>query len=732
MAPSQELDDNINIIAALLHDVSLMHGVVFNKRALRLTVQTVRRRTRSEGLSFITKTMPRLGKALDKALTCTQRLNSSGLRFKPQSGSDLPRFLGEFFNRVLDRNGYVLQDPCPESIRVLRFITQVYYKYEEPYTEEQEQRVLAKFERTEQELSDVTSTLNQVECDVNCILPTSRRNPERYLQKGDFRKHAGTITHRIPEHTFESLARSVVLPLIQQNSAIRETGEVRPRSGGTSVEELTGKSKPGTPISTSDSSQYTESASDIRDPKGTRLTSGRQCRVVREAKILLQRLFSNFDPYDIDPRHGPGAVATKQKLWAKYSWTNVSQNITEVYPLDAYYYASLGHICDRFDRFKSVECRDLPARVILVPKDSRGPRLISCEPVDYQWIQQGLGRAIVRWTEDHWLTKHNVFFTDQLPNRLGALIGSASGRYATLDLNEASDRVTVSLVRLLFPSHIFRCLMACRSSSTQLPNGKVLKLQKFAPMGSALCFPVLALCVWSLLTAAASDTSTQEGTLVYGDDVIVPTEFTGDAINVLESFGLKVNHDKSCTAGFFRESCGMDAYKGYNVTPVRIKTVWTSTPSSDCYESWIAYANSFYRLQCFNTYELIVARLLKIYGEIPDEGLHLAVPSLIETPENGRPKRSRTHRDFQKKKWYVWSPKASKVRHVSDGWELLLRWFAEVANSRNRDRRAEIAAGREVPNLLRDPNWADFRPEEELRVCSYTQRGASMLVKRWR
>jgi hypothetical protein len=329
---------------------------------------------------------------------------------------------------------------------------------------------------------------------------------------------------------------------------------------------------------------------------------------VRESRILLSRLLDSFDPKDIVPRHGPGAVATKQQLWSKYLWTNVSAKITERYPLDEYFYACLGHVCDRY-RDIAITDLDLPAKVILVPKDSRGPRLISCEPVDYQWIQQGLGRALVRHVESHWLTKHNVFFSNQQTNRFGALLGSLNGEYATLDLKEASDRITVSLVRLLFPEHISMYLLSCRSSSTVLPDGTVLPLQKFAPMGSALCFPIMALCIWAILTAPlVSDTEsdTREGIAVYGDDVIVPSHYVGDAIELLEAFGLKVNRAKSCIKGFFRESCGMDAFKGSDVTPTRLRTVWSSSPSPESYTSWIAYANSFWDKKYYHTYDYIV------------------------------------------------------------------------------------------------------------------------------
>jgi hypothetical protein len=441
--------------------------------------------------------------------------------------------------------------------------------------------------------------------------------------------------------------------------------------------------------------------------------------VIREARILLSNLFSSFDPYDITPRHGPGVVATKQRLWNKYRWSNVSGRITEVYPFDAYFCASPGHVCDSYKNFDVLGDTDHSAQVLLVPKDSRGPRLISCEPVDFQWIQQGLRSAIYRLVETHELTKFNVFFTDQGPNQRGALLGSKLGRYATLDLKEASDRVHLDLVRLLFPEHLHRFLEAARSQSTLLPNGEKLKLNKYAPMGSALCFPIMALTIWAILTANTGDADTRESILVYGDDVIVPTAYAESAINILEAFGLKINQAKSCTQGFFRESCGVDAFQGVDVTPVRIRTVWDTTPRPDVYTSWIAYANSFYDKRCYHVYEYIVSKLEAVYGPIPNDDMQLACPSLRESSARKEQFKARSNKSLQKREYKVRVVKSPSVHQEIDGWSMLLRYFTEFHSSPTPPH-----GNREDTNVLhvRTPSA----------VGQYTKRHTSMLVWRWR
>jgi len=657
MVTIKSLDDSKNIIAALLLDVHNVHGVVFNKSAYRKTLNKVLRRVDREGLSFLTKTLPRLGKCLDKALAGQYLMTKSQHRFKTMAGSELPIFMGELFSQVFSLDGEVLPEPCTKCVQTLRDVLYLFYKYELPYNDEEESAVLSSFKKTEETVSN-NSTL------------------------------------------FAAMH--------------------------TAVEHIT----------------HTRRSYDANHKKTT-------TEVIREAKILLSGVFSSFDLDNIVPKHGPGVVATKQKLWDKYLWSNVSDNITRHYPLDAYFYASLGHVCDRLESISLIQARDLPARVILVPKDSRGPRLISCEPVDYQWIQQGLGSAIVRHVESIELTKFNVHFTDQEPNRRGALLGSMTGRYATLDLNEASDRVSLDLVRLLFPPNITVRLEACRSSSTVLPDGEELKLTKFAPMGSSLCFPVLALITWAILTAGAPDADTRDGILVYGDDVIVPTTYVADAIEHLESFGLKINRDKSCTKGSFRESCGMDAFKGVSVTPVRLRTVWSSTPSPNVYTSWIAYANSFYDRSYFTLYDLIVDNLHHTYGAIPDEAMHLACPSLREVTEANKPKLRRLNKNLQKFQYKVLDVKAKSVIHDIDGWSMLLRYFTEGAKTNSslpelHDEamsRIDWQVARRIltfehtcrPSAIAVRGFDSLSNESDpFSVSSYTYRRASMLVRRWR
>jgi len=252
-----------------------------------------------------------------------------------------------------------------------------------------------------------------------------------------------------------------------------------------------------------------------------------------------------------------------------------------------------------------------------------------------------------------------------------------------------------------------------------LPNGEILKLLKFAPMGSSLCFPILALTIWSILTAAAPDADTREGILVYGDDVIVPTAFAEDAMKRLESFGLKINRDKSCISGLFRESCGADAFKGVNVTPVRFRTVWSSLPSPEVYVSYIAYANSLRRRSYYTTYEVIVGGLHHVYGAIPATDMALPCPSLDEVPEHQRPNKRRVNKDLQQSQWLVREIKSPTLDVEIEGWSMLLRFMTEAHNPRLSPASCRASS-------------TPYGEEQTFSVRSYTRRRTSRFVRRWR
>jgi hypothetical protein len=326
-------------------------------------------------------------------------------------------------------------------------------------------------------------------------------------------------------------------------------------------------------------------------------------KLLKEMRRIIGRVLCNTDPRQIRPSHGGGATACRTRNEDKHHTLRYFKQLDDVYPYDDLFFYSPSHLIDRMDRLEDAPVGIPEARVCLVPKDSRGPRVISCEPAELMFAQQGLMRLMYGVLETHPMTAGRINFTDQSINRQLARQASIANEYATIDLSDASDRVSLNLVELVFPQDWVDCFKACRSGTTVLPDKSVVKLNKFAPMGSSCCFPVEALVFWACVEAKKrieaidcfhGDRPAMERffriypTFVYGDDIIVPAEYYGRAVEGLEQIGLLVNKTKSYSDGPFRESCGGDYHKGMDVTPVRVRKPLVSSENGIVYNADLA------------------------------------------------------------------------------------------------------------------------------------------------
>lgn len=283
------------------------------------------------------------------------------------------------------------------------------------------------------------------------------------------------------------------------------------------------------------------------------------------------------------PKHGPGATADKLKGNGKYRSMKWFRRLDLVFPYCDYAVGSITEMEYQDDSDEYFE-DEIPVKVIAVPKTLTKPRIIAVEPTAFQYTQQALLRSLVTRIEEEGRDfVPNVRFTRQDVNQHLAMEGSKGAGYATLDLKDASDRVTAKLAHLLLKRHkiLSRAVFSCRSSRANV-EGEVIPLRKFASMGSALCFPIEATAFYTIAVAALVWQSGKpvnkrlirdcaEKVHVYGDDIIIPDDEVDVVIDWLEAFGLLVNRRKSFWTGKFRESCGMDAYDGYNVTPTYVR-----------------------------------------------------------------------------------------------------------------------------------------------------------------
>ena len=356
----------------------------------------------------------------------------------------------------------------------------------------------------------------------------------------------------------------------------------------------------------------------------------------RDALNVLDAKIYNLD---IVPRHGPGAVAERLRGNAKFDLRTWPARLEAEFSFSAF-----GIPNPRYHELVDVCCtvqfperdEELPSRVILVPKTMKTPRVIAAEPAALQYMQQAIMQSLVPLLEGDPVCGPMIGFTDQSINQGMARVASVDQELATLDMSEASDRVSLRQVSSLlqFFPNAERAFRAVRSEKAVLPTGEVLPLRKFASMGSALCFPAEAMCFLSAIFIGIERSMLRRGVLrqrltrkeilsfhgrvrVYGDDILIPVDCVSDVVQVFQSLGWKINQTKSFWTGKFRESCGGDFYDGSDITPIRIRRM---PPASqrDVSEvvSWVSSRNQLYMAGFWRTagyLDRVLGSILKFY-----------------------------------------------------------------------------------------------------------------------
>lgn len=228
-------------------------------------------------------------------------------------------------------------------------------------------------------------------------------------------------------------------------------------------------------------------------------------------------------------------------------------------------------------------------RVTVVPKNWKTYRVISMEEVGLMFAQQGAMTAIFDYLKGGYTEfAHHYCVNTEARNRHLAKLGSITGEYSTLDMSAASDSVPLDLVTHWFNESCLVWLVMLRSKFAVLHNDQdgrkthesLIEVKKFAPMGSALCFPIECIVFGAIVEAVLRKHFGRNHHLiwyVYGDDLVIPTVIVDDVIERLTQLGFRVNCEKSFynvrdekSQNLFRESCGGEYLNGIDVTPPRI------------------------------------------------------------------------------------------------------------------------------------------------------------------
>lgn len=225
------------------------------------------------------------------------------------------------------------------------------------------------------------------------------------------------------------------------------------------------------------------------------------------------------------------------------------------------------------------------SRATTVPKDSSKDRMIAVEPTLCTFFQQGLMKMLYSRLEKVGLDVGTL----QHEHRIKAMEASVTCLQATIDFSNASDMVSMELVKWIFPHDWFNALCFVRTDRMSVSDIEV-DLPMIGTMGNATTFPVETLVFWSLGVASAMVRSEYLGTMdsnplrmlsqvwerncvsVFGDDVILPSAIASSYIELCEWLGLVVNKGKSYFGlEGFRESCGGDYFHMRNVRPLYLR-----------------------------------------------------------------------------------------------------------------------------------------------------------------
>jgi hypothetical protein len=252
-------------------------------------------------------------------------------------------------------------------------------------------------------------------------------------------------------------------------------------------------------------------------------------------------------------------------------------------------------ICGEFGRVMR------SSRLTFAPKNAEVSRAIQPQPSVNMEFQKGIDALqVMRLKEFYGI---DLRIQSRLNQEL-ARRGSRTGRMGTIDLESASDRNSITMLREVLHPVVFRWLSLGRLPEVEYPNGEVEPLHMFSTMGCGFTFSLqtvlycaVVAAVYRLLEIPMARPRTElvapyrfwdhysdpprhvvrdHGNYgVFGDDIIVLAEAYGLVCRSLEFLGHKVNATKSFNEGCFRESCGADWFNGTNIRGVYCKSLKT-------------------------------------------------------------------------------------------------------------------------------------------------------------
>lgn len=448
--------------------------------------------------------------------------------------------------------------------------------------------------------------------------------------------------------------------------------------------------------------------------------------VQRTADTIVS-LLGRFEPTEWRTRHGPGAVSDRKRGESKYDFPHWPEKLDRVFPFSDFAFHS--HVewaafwNERDGLLAPFLDHEPPSKLIAVPKELKAPRLIASEPTCHQWCQQAIADFLAQSVSRLPISK-SIHFRDQTENGKLALTASHSQSHATIDLSAASDRISCWTIERIFRRSPTLVAAFHASRTRWIYNGIDRKspeyyvLQKFSTMGSAVTFPVQTYLFTILAISALLYSRSLPVTIknikalspevrVFGDDIIIPIDAWPTLKEILDFLRLKVNPNKTFATGKFRESCGVDAYDGHDVTKVNIK----SSPDVSRPESIMSVVethNNFLSKGYVRTASYLKSTVVKL-GKlaIPNVAMDSGVfgwYTLLGSDLRGL--RKRWNSNLQRSEVQITAISSQMERTPTRGSSMALQYFTEV---KRRPVSKETRLGTpSIPKLKLRLRWEDI------------------------
>lgn len=207
-------------------------------------------------------------------------------------------------------------------------------------------------------------------------------------------------------------------------------------------------------------------------------------------------------------------------------------------------------------------------KVITVPKNAKTDRVIAVEPSLNLYFQKGVG-AMIRSR----LLRSGIDLRDQGHNQRLCRLASKYNQLATVDFSSASDTISYSVVLELLPYRWFLLMDALRSPRGVVGNS-IIEYNKFSSMGNGYTFELESLIFWAIAKCVVPKNHPLYSKIsVFGDDLVIPSDYIKECTAVFSAFGFTINSKKSYSSTYYRESCGKHYWNGCDITPFYIRSL---------------------------------------------------------------------------------------------------------------------------------------------------------------